>query len=160
MNIKYLIHNIAMNHGINGLAEKLGQNENTFKSKVNPNISSHHIYAEELPLIAAAADTDEIAKYFADQRGLMCISKPNFDGLSDNAILDLFLKLQKEMGDMSKEIYVAMSDGEISWDEMMKIQKEYDEFVTAGAEIMSRLRTYMAASEERKQRRIQSVTND
>lgn len=153
MSIDNLIFRIAKDYGITALGEALGINLNTFKNKINPNLDTHHIYAHELDLIATIADTDEIAKYFADQRGLMCITKPDFDALSDKEILDLFLDLQAQQGEWAREISKAMSNGEIDWDELVKIRKEYNEFITASAEVMNRLECFMAVSEETKSNR-------
>ena len=113
-------------------------------------MDTHHVYAHELDLIATIADTDEIAKYFADQRGLMCIKKPDFEGISDKAILELFLELQSQQGEWSAEIKRAMDSGDIDWNEMARIRKEYNEFITASAEVMNRLECFMAVSEETK----------
>lgn len=153
MSINNLIFRIAKDYGITALGEALGINQNTFKNKVNPNMDTHHVYAHELDLIATIADTDEIAKYFADQRGLMCITKPDFDALSDKEILDLFLDLQAQQGEWAREISKAMESGDIDWDELVKIRKEYNEFITASAEVMNRLQSFMAVSEETKSAR-------
>lgn len=147
MSINNLIFRIAKEYGITALGEDCGLNLNTFKNKVNPNIETHHVYAEELDLIATIANTDEIAKYFAEQRGLMCIKKPNFEGLSDKEILDLFLDLQAQQGEWAREISKAMQNGSIDRDEMARIRKEYNEFVVASAEVMSRLECFMEVSE-------------
>lgn len=153
MSINNLIFRIAKEYGITALGEELGINPNTFKNKVNPNLDTHNIYAHELDLIATIADTDEIAKYFADQRGLMCINKPDFGALSDKEILDLFLDLQAQQGEWAREISKAMENGEIDFDEMARIRKEYNEFIVAAAEVMNRLECFMAVSEERKSAR-------
>ncbi len=157
MSIKTLIFRIAKDYGIGRMAEDLGLNPSTFKNKVNIHMDSHNVYAQELELIADIADTDEVAKYFAEQRGLMCIKKPDFEGLSDSAILDLFLALQKEQGEWANKISESLVDGKITWNELEDIQKEYNEFVVAGAEIMSRLQAYMAVSEESTARKLQAV---
>lgn len=150
MSINNLIFRIAKDYGITALGEAVGINQNTFKNKVNPNLDTHHVYAHELDLIATIADTDEIAKYFADQRGLMCIKKPDFDALSDKEILDLFLDLQAGQGEWAREISYAMASGDIDWDEMVRIHRKYNEFIAASAEVMSRLECFMAVSEETK----------
>lgn len=65
------------------LAADMGINYNTLKSKVNHSIDTHYFSGEELALLADLASTNEIADYYADRRGLMCIKKPDFDGISD-----------------------------------------------------------------------------
>ena len=73
----------------------MGINQHTFKNKINPNMDTHHIYPEEIDLIATIVNTDEIAQYFAEQRGLMCIKKTDFHGLSDSSNLTYFLHCRK-----------------------------------------------------------------
>jgi len=149
------IHEAAHSYpgGVEALAARMDRKPDTLRKKVLPTNDTHDLTVKELRTIVDYVDTDKIAIAFANERGLMCIEKPNFEGLSDQAILDLFLKLQKEQGDWAKEISKAMESGDIDWHEMEKIQKEYSEFVVAGAEIMSRLQAYMATSEEDRFRR-------
>jgi len=81
---------------------------------------------------------------------LMCIKKPNFEGLSDKEILDLFLDLQAKQGEWARSISKALDHGAISWDELRSIKSEYNRFIVAAAEVMSRIECYMAVTEERK----------
>ena len=150
MSIDNLIFRIAQRYGITALGEDLGVKPNTFKNKVNPNLDTHHIYAHELDLIATIADTDEIAKYFAEQRGLMCIKKPDFDGLSDEAIYDLSLTVQERNGEYAKVVKILMSDGEIDFEESALIRKKYRELLAAQAEHQNKLDSFMAVCEETK----------
>lgn len=160
MSINKLIHRITHDGypgGLTQLAIDMNINYNTLKSKANHTIATHYFSGEELALLADLINTDEIAGYFADRRGLMCIRKPDFNGLSDSAILELFLKLQKEQGDWAKEISKAMENGSIDKEELGRIRKEYTEFVVAAAEIMNRLETFMEASEQHRARRPTSI---
>ncbi|PSJ16902.1 phage regulatory CII family protein [Nitrosomonas supralitoralis] len=150
MSINNLVFRIAKKYGVTALGESLGINTNTFKNKVNPNIDTHHVYAHELDLIATIADTDEIAQYFAEERGLMCIKKPNYEGLSDTAILSLHLKLSEKQGLWARSVSSAIENGSISWDELEEIKSGYNEFAVAAAEIMCRLECYMAVTEEKR----------
>jgi hypothetical protein len=83
----------------------------------------------------------------------MCIKKPDFEALSDKEILDLFLDLAAQQGEWAGEISKAMESGDIDWDELVKIRKEYNEFITASAEVMNRLQSFMAVSEETRSNR-------
>lgn len=152
MDLMDTIHEVAKSYpgGIEALAHRMGKNSGTLRKKLLPNVDTHELTVNELRTIVDYADTDRVAQAFAAERGLMCISMPDFDGLSDKAILELFLIHQEQLGDWTLKIREAMDDGEIDWDEMLKIQKEYNEFVIAGAEIMNRLQSFMAATEERK----------
>lgn len=156
VNIKKLIHRVAHKYsgGLVQLAADMGINYNTLKSKVNHSIDTHYFSGDELALLADLADTNEIAEYFADRRGLICIHKPDFDGISDAALLDLFLSLQSQQGEWANEIKEAMSNGDVDFDQIINIRKKHTQFIVASAEIMSRIECFMAASEERKAARI------
>jgi hypothetical protein len=148
MNIKFLIKNLVKAAGTAGIAEKMLINDKTLRNKIDPNQDTHHLYVEEIDSLVDALNTDAIANYFAEQRGLMCIKKPDFEALSDKEILDLFLDLQAQQGEWAREISKAMASGDIDWNELVSIRKEYNEFITAAAEVMNRLQSFMAVSEE------------
>jgi len=159
MDLMDQIHEVAHSYpgGVEALAARMDRKPDTLRKKVLPTNDTHDLTVKELRTIVDYVDTDKIAMAFAHERGLMCIKKPDFHGLSDQAILDLFLKLQKEQGDWAKEISKAMESGDIDWCEMQKIQKEYNEFIVVAAEIMSRLQVYMATSEENRFRKLQAA---
>lgn len=146
------IHEIAHGYpgGVEALAARMGKNPGTMRKKLLPNEDTHDLTVKELRKIVDYCDTDRIAQAFADERGLMCIKKPDFESLSDKEILDLFLDLQAKQGEWAREISKSMENGDINWNELVAIRKEYDEFITAAAEVMNRLQSFMAVSEERK----------
>jgi len=153
------IHEVAHSYpgGVEALAARMGRKPDTLRKKVLPTNDTHDLTVKELRTIVDYVDTDKIAIAFAHERGKICIEKPDFTGLSDAAILDLFLKLQKEQGDWAREISKSMESGDIDWGEMQKIQKEYNEYIAVGAEIMSRLQAFMATSEEHSFKKLQAV---
>lgn len=155
MNTIDVIHDVAHSYpgGVEALAARMGKSGDTLRKKVLPTNDTHELTVKELRKIVDYCDTDRVAQAFADDRGLMCIKKPDFEALSDKEILDLFLDLAAQQGEWAREISKAMSNGEIDWDELVKIRKEYDEFITASAEVMNRLECFMAVSEETKSNR-------
>lgn len=149
------IHDVAKTYpgGIEALAHRMGKNSGTLRKKLLPNVDTHELTVNELRTIVDFADTDRIAQAFAADRGLMCVSMPDFDALSDKEILDLFLDLQAQQGKWAREISKAMENGEIDWCEFQSIQNEYLRYVVAGAEVMARLRAFMGKTEETKHAR-------
>lgn len=131
----------------------MGKNSGTLRKKLLQNVDTHELTVKELRTLVDFADTDKIAQSFAADRGLMCISMPDYDGLSDKEILDLHLELLAQQGEWAREISKAMSNGEIDWDELVSIRKEYTEFITAAAEVMNRLESFMGKTEETRARR-------
>lgn len=152
MDLMDQIHEIAHGYpgGVEALAARMGKNPGTMRKKLLPNEDTHDLTVKELRKIVDYCDTDRIAQAFADERGLMCIKKPDFESLSDKEILDLFLDLQAKQGEWAREISKSMENGDIDWNELVAIRKEYDEFITAAAEVMNRLECFMALSEETK----------
>lgn len=154
MTIMHVLHRLALRYragtGVKQLARDLGLNEQVFVNKMNPNNSTHHLYAEEIDPIVSLLDTDEVAKYFASQRGMVCIKLHGFDGLSDQALLDLLIGLEVEKSQWLDKIRQALEDGRVDRAEFAKIKKEYEEFAAAGAEVMARIESYLDASEVRR----------
>lgn len=152
MDLLDIIHEEAHAYpgGVEALARRMGKNPGTLRKKLLPNEDSHDLTVKELRQIVDFRNTDRVAQSFASDRGLMCISMPDFESLSDKEILDLFLDLQAQQGEWAREISKAMANGSIDWDELAKIRKEYNEFITAAAEVMNRLQSFMAVTEERK----------
>lgn len=150
-----IIHEVAHEYpgGVVTLAARMEKSPDTLRKKVLPANDMHELTVKELRKIVDYCDTDRIAQAFAADRDLMCISMPDFEGLSDKEILDLFLDLQTQQGAWAREISKAMDNGEIDWDEMILIRKKYNEFVAAAAGVMNRLQSFMAVSEERKSAR-------
>lgn len=149
-NILDTIYRVAHNYpgGVNALAARMGQSKWVLQNKINPNCDTHFVRAEEAAQIADLADSDEIAKAYAARRGLICVHGPQYDGLSDQALLDLFLEMEKQKGEWAYECKQALEDGRIDAREFERIQKEYQEFVTASAEVMSRLESIVQASKK------------
>ena len=156
MTILHVLHRLARKYrdgtGITQLALDMGVNQQVLINKLNPNTSTHHLYAEEIDDLVAVLDTDEVAKYFAAQRNMFCVKSPGFDGLSDGALLDLFVSLESEKAQWLEKMKDALSDGNISTAEAIEIEREYGEFIAAAAEMMARIRLYAQASEERAKR--------
>lgn len=147
-----IIHDVAHDYpgGVVALAARMGKSADTLRKKVLPSNDTHELTVKELRKIVDYCDTNRIAQAFAADRSLVCISMPDFGALSDKEILDLFLDLQAQQGEWAHEISKAMENGEIDWDELVSIRKEYNEFIAAAAEVMNRLECFMAVSEERK----------
>lgn len=153
MTIMHVLHRLALRYragtGVKQLARDLGMNEQVFVNKMNPNTTTHHIYAEEIDGIVSLLDADDVAKYFASQRNMVCIKMFQFGDLSDQALLDLFIDLELEKSQWLDKIKMALEDGRIDLGEFAKIKKEYEEFAAAGAEVMARIESYLEASELR-----------
>lgn len=148
MTIKYLISKLVKSAGPAGIAEKMAISEKTFRNKIDPNQDTHHLYVEELDSLVDALNTDAIAHYFAEQRGLMCIKKMDFDNVSDEAIYDLSLIVREKEGDYAKSIRLAMEDGEIDFNESSEIRQKFQDLLKSQQEHQNKIDSFMALCEE------------
>ena len=151
MSIVHLMHRLGLQYrdgtGIKQLAEDAGMNPTVLTSKLNPNVKTHHLYASELELLVALMDADEVAKYFAAQRGMFCVKSPGFDGLSDAALIDLLISMETQKSEWLGRLREALEDGAVSVAEFDGIKAEYADFMAAAGELMARIESYMQASE-------------
>jgi hypothetical protein len=85
MNTIDVIHDVAHSYpgGVEALAARMGKSGDTLRKKVLPTNDTHQLTVKELRKIVDYCDTDRVAQAFADDRGLMCIKKPDFEALSD-----------------------------------------------------------------------------
>lgn len=150
MDIQELLRDLVIESGIpvKKLAAAVFMNENTFKNKLNPNLDTHHVYIEDIAPIVKELNTDAIAHYFAEQRGLMCIKKMSFDDVSDQAIYDLSLTVREKEGNYAKVIRLAMQDGEIDFQESAEIRQKYHELLASQQEHQNKIDAFMALCEE------------
>lgn len=127
--------------GIAALAVRMGKSQHVLQNKVNPNNETHHLNIEEAAQLADLADSDDIAKAFAERRNMVCIRLAEFDGVSDMELLDLFLKMETRKGAWFAAVQKALSDGVVDPQEFERISAEFNEFSAAGAEVESRLKS-------------------
>lgn len=157
MGIMHVLHRVALKYrggtGVRQLADDLGVNYQVLLNKLNPNNNTHHVYAEDLDAMVAVLDTDEVAKHFAAQRSMVCIKVFEHPDLSDGALIDLLIGLEAEKAEWLEKIKEALLDGNVSSIELVRIKREYQDFVAAGAEVMARIESYMEASESRTRRK-------
>jgi hypothetical protein len=153
MGIEHVLHRLAIRYksgaGIRAMADDLGVNYQVLVNKLNPNTHTHHVYVEDLDELVTLLDTDDVAKYFAAQRNMVCVKSPGFDDLSDNALLDLFIDLESRKAQWLERMKDALSDGKVTRGELAEIRCDYSEFIAATAEVMARIELYLQASEAR-----------
>ncbi|SNX59747.1 hypothetical protein SAMN06296273_1182 [Nitrosomonas ureae] len=152
MNTLDVIHDVAHGYpgGVEALAARMGKSADTLRKKVLPTNDTHDLTVKELRKIEDYCNTDRIADAFANDRGLMCIKKPDFENISDKAFMDLFLDIQKKQGQWASVISESMESGDIDWDEFLRIKEQAYKYIAAILEATARLGSSMALSEENK----------
>ena len=103
----------------------------TLTNKLNPRSESHNINADELETIVDYFGGGlEVADYFAAKANGVVARLPDV-GESDMALLDGFMNITKELGDVGMGFKEAYADGDISKEDVIALDKEIDETVAA-----------------------------
>lgn len=127
MTIAHLAYRIAheFKGGVVGLASLMGRGDKVLASKLNPNTPTHHLNIDELEMMGDFTDTNlQIAQYFADKCNAIVFKLPNVSDQSDMCLLDSYMQIMKEMGDLAAEFQKAYADGSIDRKEFTRIANE------------------------------------
>jgi hypothetical protein len=141
MSIKDVVYRVVHGYpgGVPAMAARMGISKHVLQNKVNPNNSTHHSTEEDLEQYQMYADSDEIAKEFANQRSMVCIPITQHQGASDKELFDLIINMEREKSDWLNSIQKALADGIIDPSEFERIKKESLEHLSAVAEFASRI---------------------
>ena len=93
-------------------------------NKVNFNSTSHNLNITEFEGAIDLIDCNcEVAEYFAAKCNSIVFKLPDVQP-GDMALLEGFMEIMTEIGEISTEFQKAISDGRISQNEMDRIAKE------------------------------------
>lgn len=136
--------------GTESLAPRLGMSGAILRGKVNPRDEKHHLTLEEAQRMQAITGDASILHAMADELGYVCIQAGRFDGVSDEALLDSFTAVVRELGDLSRVFHDSLADGRVTRKEFEKLQSEFYDLQQAGAELMNRVGQMMEQGEAKK----------
>lgn len=127
MTIQHLAYRLA--HGFNGgvvaLAVMMGKGDKVLASKLNPNIDTHHLNITELDMLADFTGGNlALAEYFAQKAHAVVVVLPSVSDESDMGLLDGYMAIMTEMGELAGRFQSAYSDGDITQKEFEQIEKE------------------------------------
>ena len=122
--------------GTVSLAPRLGMPGAMLRNKVNPNDATHHLTLSEAMRMQSLTGDHRILHSMADQLGYVCIQLPN-SGASDMALLDSFMSITKELGELASEFQQDWADGHIDAKEADRLRKEFYELQQAAAGFMA-----------------------
>lgn len=125
--------------GAVALARVLGKNPGTFLNEVNPGQETHKLGMGDAVAASIAARDFRILRAFADACGHLAFPKPPLGGVSDEALLDLFLKRDAALAAFASVIRQALEDGAISEREFRAIRAAGNEYAATVLEIVARL---------------------
>lgn len=138
MSFPDLIYRIAHDYPgkVPALAVRMGKNPTVLSHKLNPNMNSHGINADEIEQVIDFAQRHaDVARYFADLADMLVIPKIIVNG-SDMELLDGYMDIIKELGEFSQKFQQAYADGDIN-------PKEYRAILQEGNEVMAKMAGFM-----------------
>lgn len=127
MTIKHLAYRIAHKSAlqIGGLADAMGMLKQTLTNCLNTTTETHNLNIQKFEMLVDFADGNlDAAEYFAAKANAVVIQLPEIPDLGDMGLLDSYMSIIKEFGDLAGEFQSAYSDGEITNKEFDKIDIE------------------------------------
>lgn len=140
MNVSDAAH--ATVHDYPGGSISLGPRVNispaVLRSKVDPNVTTHHLRLDESVRIQSITGDHRICRAMNEELGYLP-PIPRVDmRVSDAALLETYTKLMSELGDFSREFHTALADGKLTSKEVDRLRSEMLEFFGAGEELLNR----------------------
>lgn len=124
MTIRHLAHQLAQ-HRIGDLALFMGKDTQVLRNKLNFNSDSAHLYVQEFEQIVDFTDANfAVAEYFAAKCNAVVFQLPAIQDDGDMSLLDSYMQIMKEMGDLAAEFQKAYADGSIDRKEFTRIANE------------------------------------
>jgi len=124
LTIRHLAHQLAQ-HRIGDLALFMGKDTQVLRNKLNFNSDSAHLYVQEFEQIVDFTDANfAVAEYFAAKCNAVVFQLPAIQDDGDMSLLDSYMQIMKEMGDLAAEFQKAYADGSIDRKEFTRIANE------------------------------------
>jgi hypothetical protein len=138
------IARLAHRAGIETLALRMGVSAGTLRNKVAPHYERNqatHLEVIEMQILTGARDVIE-----ADciELGGMFVPVAQFEGIADDALLDVVTRTFSEAGDVARVLHQAIADGSIDADEFRDIERESQQAVQAHLELVARCRSMVS----------------
>lgn len=140
MTIKHLAYRIAKQSqlGHASLAEAMGVKAQTLTNCLNVNASTHHLNISHFELLAEFSNGNlPVAQYFAAKANAVVVPLPSVPDESDMALLDGYMAVIKEMGELAVSFQSAYADSNIS-------QKEFDAIDAEFVDVQSKLLAFQS----------------
>ena len=142
------IHHVCHEYpgGVEALAQRVGRGAQVLRNKVTLDHVQHGLRRSHEPTLADVSAITRVTgglrvvEALAGEVGAVVMRLPNVPACGDDALLDLVLGCNRELGEMCKEIGTALEDGQITPDEYERINRESLQSVTAQLELLERLR--------------------
>jgi len=117
--------------GAEALAPLVNMNVGTLNNKVNYNLDTHNLSADENVAIQAATKNYEPIKADAIALGgVFTLLPPHTDDYNDDELLKAYLDMVNDIGETANMFNKAMEDGKIDAQELADIRRECFEDIT------------------------------
>lgn len=127
--------------GSESLGPRVGISPAVLRNKVNPNNTTHHLTLAEADRLMRITQDKRILKALAHAHGYLLVKAPEECSTeSDMSVLEHVTGLMVQQGRFAMEIHTALSDGGVSKEEMVRIDRAGREFMGEIVEIKQRLR--------------------
>lgn len=137
--LKDTLYHIAHQYqgGVQALATRMKRNPTVLSHKFNPNNSTHFLTTDELEMLGDFADANiEIAKHFAAKGNAVVVLLPAIPDVGDMELLDGYMDVVHQLGELSHEFQKDWADGNID-------PKEYARIKNLGDEVTSHLQAFL-----------------
>lgn len=134
MQLKHLVYRFTHEFagGVTALSSLMGKNEKVMQLKINPNNTTHFVTVDELDMLADLSGSNAaLADYFAAKCESVVYPLPNVNELDEEALLDSFLNIGKQLGTLSSDFQKAYADGEIKPKELTELEDDITQSLKA-----------------------------
>ena len=137
--------------GAVALASRLGGSAGVLSHKVSPTCGTHHLSLDEAARIMDLTGDHQMLVALCRRLGYLDpIASIAYDGIADDALLDLVSRMHAEGGDVSRTLSAALADGFITSDECADLETQAQEAMTAIAALVDRVRGMVVESPVRR----------
>ena len=122
--------------GVAALAPRMGMKEAVLNSKINPNTMTHHLTIAEMVRMEQLTGRADMLIAHATALGYVAIPVPSID---DEDIGHALSRTCAEFGDYLRIVDGAMRDKKITRNEVVKLEKELVEMISAATRLQALL---------------------
>lgn len=139
MNVRDAFCRTVHEAGVAVLAAKMGANASTLQQKANPHAERHFPTAQDLVDATVFSGRPYIADAFAELAGGVFVKLAQFEGVSDEALLEMVTAMTADLGLVCAELNKALANGDVDEKEVDRIRARVYTLNQATAEFMKRV---------------------
>ena len=125
--------------GIHALAARMATSPNVLNKKVDPNTDTHHLRLDEAVKISLLTQDARILQAFAGSLSHVAIPLTDNHDDADMGLLDGFMQVIKEFGELTTAFQTAWADGAINSKELIRIKQEAQDVQSRLASFVQRI---------------------